>query len=303
MNAASVARLLVVAAIGGGSFFLMRIGVPALGPFALADFRLLVAAVFLSVLGLLWRRPLQWRTNARHYAALGFFSFALPLLLFAYAAQSVPASLMAILNATSPMFGAVLGAVRARQALAPARVAGLLTGTAGVAVLVGFDGAVLHPAGLLAVLGAALSYGVATVHAASARHLDPVVSACCSTWVGAGLLAPAVLLDPGPLVSAPALPAAALGQIALVVLVLGVFCTGVAFQLYFRLVTEVGPTSALTVTYLVPLFGVLWGRVFLDEPLHWQTVLGGVIVVVGTALTMGGGVSGMRSLLARVRPA
>jgi drug/metabolite transporter (DMT)-like permease len=128
-----------------------------------------------------------------------------------------------------------------------------------------------------------------------------VASAHGSCWAAAVLLAPATLLAPGPLRADPSLPIDAMGPLALIVLVLGVFCTGVAFLLYFRLVSDVGPTSALTVTFLVPMFGVLWGRLFLDEALHWHTALGGVIIIAGTALTMGLSPSGMLSLLRRAR--
>jgi drug/metabolite transporter (DMT)-like permease len=287
MTAANIARLVLVAAIGGGAFMLMRMTVPVLGPAVLAEARLVIAAVFLMLVSLRLRKPLDARTHWRYYAGLGVFSFALPILLIGYAAESLPASLMAILNATSPMFAAALGALQSRQRLPKQRMAGLMLGLVGVGVIVGLDAAPVDPWAALAVLGAALSYAVATVWAGAAKRVDPVASTHGGLWAAALLLAPAALLAPDAGVALWQLPNELAWQVAAGVLALGVLCSGLAFLLYFSLVSDLGPTSALTVTFLVPMFGVLWGHLILGEAVGLQVLVGGAIVVTGTMLSIG----------------
>jgi len=282
MTPASLLRLVALSAIWGASFLFMRMGVPALGPAWLIAARVLLAALFLAAVGAALGKRLALRENALHYLVLGLFNSALPFLLFASAARTLSASLLSIINATSPIWAAVIGALWTRSALAPRALAGLALGVAGVAVLVGFDPATLRAGAPLAIaltLGAALSYGIATNYAKTARKVEPFANAHGSMWAAVLLLAPTL-----PFAPLPALPGPA---IALAVLTLGVVCSGVAYLLYFRLVQDIGAASALTVTFLIPVFGVLWGHLFLDEPLGWNTFVGAAVVVVGTALVTG----------------
>ena len=282
MTAASLARLLALSAIWGASFLFMRMGAPVLGPTLLIGCRVLFAALFLAVVGAALRKPLDARRNAGHYLVLGLFNSALPFLLFAFAARTLSASLLSILNATAPIWGAVIGAVWTRTALSPRSLLGLALGVAGVALLVGFDPGTLREGAPLAIalgLGATLSYGIATNYAKSAKKVEPFANAHGSMWAATLLIAPAVPFAPP--VAMPSL------TIALAVLALGVLCSGVAYLLYFRLIADIGAASALTVTFLVPVFGVLWGHVFLGEPLGWNTLVGAAIVIVGTALVTG----------------
>ena len=282
MTAASLIRLLALSAIWGASFLFMRLGAPVLGPTLLIACRVLFAALFLAVVGAVWRKPLDLRRNAWHYLVLGGFNSALPFLLFAFAARTLSASLMAILNATAPIWGAVIGAVWTRSALSARSLAGLALGVGGVAVLVGFDPGSWRDGAPLAIalaLAAAFSYGIATNYAKSARTVEPFANAHGSMWAATLLIAPALPFAPA--VALPSLP------IALSVLALGVVCSGIAYLLYFRLIADLGAASALTVTFLVPLFGVLWGHLFLGEPIGWNTLVGALVVIVGTALVTG----------------
>jgi drug/metabolite transporter (DMT)-like permease len=282
LNTSSLARLLALAAIWGASFLFMRIGAPVLGPTLLIMFRVGLAAVFLLAVGLLLKRKLHAVERWRHYLVLGFFNSAVPFLLFAYAARTLSASLLSILNATAPLWAVLLMALRTRVPLARSTVAGLALGVVGVALLVRFDRTVLQPGAALAVvavLGAALSYGVASIYAKAARKVDPFSNAHGSMWAATLLIAPAVPFF-------PATTSASMGVMA-AVLALGIICSGVAYLLYFRLIADVGPASALTVTFLIPVFGVLWGRVFLGEVIGWHTIAGSVCVVMGTVLVTG----------------
>ena len=282
MSAASLARLLALSAIWGASFLFMRLGAPVLGPTALIAGRVLFAALFLALVGAVLRKPLDARRNALHYLVLGLFNSALPFLLFAFAARTLSASLMAILNATAPIWAAVIGAAWTRTAL-PARSAlGLALGVGGVALLVGFDPSTLRAGAPLAIalaLAASFSYGIATTYAKSAKKVEPFANAHGSMWAATLAIVPLLAVAPPLAMPGPA--------IALSVLALGVVCSGIAYLLYFRLIADIGAASALTVTFLVPVFGVLWGHLILGEPLGWNTLVGAAVVIVGTALVTG----------------
>lgn len=282
MKAADFLRLILLAAIWGASFLFMRIGAPVLGPALLIEYRVGSAAVFLALVGFVLKKPLGLRQHWKHFAILGFFNSALPFLLYAYAASSLSASVLSVINATSPIWSALIAAVWSRTAMAPRTLLGLVLGLGGVALLVGFDKVATQDGAGLAIgagLAAAFCYGVATTYAKTAKTVDPFANAHGNLWAATLMVLPVL-----PFFPAPASPG--VGVMA-AVLALGVLCSGVAFLLYFRLIHDIGPTSALTVTFLIPIFGILWGCLFLGENFGWHTVAGSSIVIVGTALVTG----------------
>jgi len=283
MSSANLFRLVLLAAIWGASFLFMRIAAPVLGAAWLVFFRVGLAALFLWGVALVLRRPLALRANWRAFLVLGLLNSALPFLLFAYAAQTLPASLLAILNATSPLFGAAIGAVWLRTSLTGAVALGLGCGLAGVTVLVGQNLALVGGsewAAIAAGLLAPLSYSLASLYTRARPGLaTPFDNAHGSMWMATLVVLPLFLF--APLRQAP--DAADWLAVAL----LGVLCTGAAYLLYFRLIDDVGATRALSVTFLIPVFGVLWGTLFLDEAIGWHTVLGGTLILTGIALTAG----------------
>ncbi|MCB1943808.1 MAG: DMT family transporter [Candidatus Accumulibacter sp.] len=283
MDAASITRLFCLAALWGASFLFMRVSVPAFGPVALIMWRVAIAAVFLWLASRLVRQPLRLGHRWKHFLIIGILNSALPFLLFAYAAQTLPASLLAILNATSPLFGAAIGAVWLRTSLTGAVALGLGCGLAGVTVLVGQNLALVGGsewAAIAAGLLAPLSYSLASLYTRARPGLaTPFDNAHGSMWMAALVVLPLFLF--APLRQAP--DAADWLAVAL----LGVLCTGAAYLLYFRLIDDVGATRALSVTFLIPVFGVLWGTLFLDEAIGWHTVLGGTLILTGIALTAG----------------
>lgn len=290
MTTAALLRLLLLSAIWGASFLFMRIGAPVLGPDLLIFARVGLAALFLLGVARYMRASLDARRHGAHYFILGLFNSALPFWLFAYAAQTVSASLLSILNATAPMWAALIGAIGLRTPLSARTVTGLVLGMGGVAVLAGVESLSLPEGGGVAIaagLGAALSYGIATTYTKQAVSVEPMANAHGSMWAATLLMLP--LAWQAPLPDTVLSPAVLMSVVAL-----GVVCSGVAYLLYFRLIAEIGAAPALTVTFLIPVFGILWGVLFLDEAMGWHTLLGTLAVLLGTARVTGFSLAGWR---------
>ncbi|OEZ56988.1 DMT family transporter [Duganella sp. HH105] len=282
MSTANLFRLIFLAAIWGGSFLFMRIAAPVLGAAVLIEYRVLFASLFLAVIALVLKKPLNLRQHWKHYLILGLFNSALPFLMFAFAARTLSASLLAVLNATTPLWGTLIGAVWTRQMVSAKVVLGLVLGACGVALLVGFDHVTTKPGAgiaIAAVLFASFNYGIASNYAKQAKAVEPFSNAHGSMWASTLLVLPALPFFPAP--GEPTI------GIMGAVLALGVLCSGVAYLIYFRLIQDVGPSSALTVTFLSPVFGILWGMLFLGESVGWYTVAGAAVVITGTALVTG----------------
>jgi drug/metabolite transporter (DMT)-like permease len=277
----------LLAAIWGSSFLFIHLGVGEFGPFATACVRVGIASAFLLPI-LLWRG--LGRELLRHWGrvfAVGIFNSGLPFALFSFALTSIPTGLSAILNATVPLFGALVAWVWLHDRPATSRALGLVIGFAGVALLASEkadfqahgDGLATGWAVLLCLV-ATLSYGIAA--SATKKYLaglPPLVTAAGSQ-LGALLgLLPFALWS---------WPAALPGPRAwLALLALGVLCTGVAYVLYFRLIEEAGPSRALAVTFVVPVFAVLYGVLFLHEAITGWMLFCAAIIIAGTSLSTG----------------
>jgi drug/metabolite transporter (DMT)-like permease len=282
MSLASVLRLILLASFWGGSFLFMRLTATSLGPVALIEGRVLAAAVCLLLMGLYLRRRLHFLGNIKHFFIIGAFNTALPFLMFAYAAQTLNASTLAILNSTAPLFGAVIASVWQKERLRLKAGIGLFIGMLGVSVLVGQQALTLGEDGVWAIcacLFAASMYAFAANYAKIAPSVAPFENAHGSMW--AAVLIVLVFLPFAPISEPITL------EISFFVLMLGVICTGFAYLLYFRLVKDEGPASALSVTFLVPLFGILWGYLFLQESIGLNTLLGAVLIITGIILVTG----------------
>jgi drug/metabolite transporter (DMT)-like permease len=282
MSTTNFLRLILLAAIWGSSFLFMRIAAPVLGAAVLIEYRVLFAAVFLLIVAKLLGKPLGLRRYWKHYLILGLFNSAFPFLMFAFAARTLSASVLAVLNATTPLFGALITALWARQAISARAALGLVLGTAGVALLVGFDHVSDRPGAgwaIAAALTAAFSYAIASAYTRTAVSVEPFSNAHGSMWGAALLVLPLLPLFPSPGTPTLGIMGAALA--------LGILCSAIAYIIYFRLIADIGTTSALTVTFLSPVFGILWGALFLHEVVGWYTVVGAAIVLTGTALVTG----------------
>ncbi len=269
--------LLLLAALWGGSFLFIRLASPVIGPVVLMDARVLIAGLALLVYAaLLARMPDLWR-RWRAYLLLGGLNAAAPFTLIAFAELHLPASLAAILNATTPLFGAVVAFFWLHDRMTAKKIVGILIGVIGVVVLVGWSPFPLTPLVLLSVgasLLAACFYGIGGVYSKVAFQKEPPLALAMGQQLGAG-----VVLLPFAVASLPAsFPSV---PIVLAILALALFSTSLGYLIYFRLMTTVGPTSTLSVTFLVPVFGLLWGAIFLKEPLTIGWLIGLGIVLVG----------------------
>jgi drug/metabolite transporter (DMT)-like permease len=260
----------------------MRVAVPALGAVPLAYVRVSIAAVVLLVIAFAQRRIPPFRTRWRQLAVVGVVNSAIPFSLFCYAEQYISASAGAVLNATSPFFAVLAGAVFLAQPATRAKLAGIALGMVGVVVLVGLRPGATSDQVLLAVaacLVASICYALAGVYTKRALSDVPSHAIACASQVFAALaLMPLLPLTtiPGPLT----------GLVVINVLGLAIGSTAIAYLIYFKLIADVGPQRALTVTFLIPLFGVLWGALFLGEPLTANLMIGGALVVAGTIVTV-----------------
>lgn len=283
MTSADLRRLLLLATLWGGSFLFIRVVVPVLGPIVMVELRVLLAGLVLLGAARLTRSPLEFRARWRQYLVIGALNSAVPFLLISTAELTLPASIAAILNATSPLFGAVFSAVWLSERLTARKMFGIALALCGVVLFVGWSPLVLTPTVLLAVgasLLAASFYGLSGIYVRSKmRGAPPLGIAFGSQWGASLLLAPFV---PFALPAAP--PSwATVGWL----LVLALFSTAAAYILYFRLVVDIGATGALTVTFLTPIFGVFWGALFLREQVTLSHLLGGGIILLGAGLVTG----------------
>ena len=288
MGAASLLRLVALGAVWGASFLFMRVAAPAFGAPALIGVRLGLAALFLFVVALATARALPFRENWRRYSVVGAINSAAPFMLFAYAATTLPASILSIFNSLAPIFGAAVSALWLKTPVTPRLATGLAAGVAGVGVLtfdhiahVRLDAEPFRLAlAFAAATAAPLLYGVAATYIKkTATGGDAFNNAHGS------MLASALLMAPFALFLAPSAPPAAIDWAAAAAL--GLLSTGGAYLLYFRLIADHGAPKAMTVSFLIPVFGVFWGVVFLGERVDWSLAVGGVLIVVGMALSLG----------------
>lgn len=286
MKAFDLGELTLLAALWGASFLFMRLGAHEFGPMALAFVRVGLASVMLLPLLAARGGLAALATHWRPLLLVGALNSAIPFVLFSFAALSITAGLSSIVNATTPLWTAVAAFFWLRQGLTPLRALGLVVGFAGVAFLAwdkaSFRAGEDHSGfwAVLACAAATLCYGIAAN--ATKRYLSgvpPLAVATGSQVAAALLLAPlAAAWWPATLPGATAWGSA---------LALAGLCTALAYLMYFRLMSRVGPTNAVSVTFLIPLFAILWGALFLHEAVTLQMAAGGAVVLVGIALALG----------------
>jgi drug/metabolite transporter (DMT)-like permease len=298
MKTRHLVQLLALAALWGASFLFIRVGVAEFGVAPLMALRVTIGALFLVAMTVARGAPaaafVTLRAQALPLFVVGVLNSAAPFCLFAFAELTLSAGTTSVINATTPLWGALVAYVWLGDRLTLLRTLGMALGFAGVITLVWDQIAVAHGAtggtassapgtavvAALAALGAALLYGVAANY--TRRRLRGVDALTVATG---SMIGSSVALIPFALATWPSTPVSATAWGA--VLSLGVACTGVAYFIYFHLLNVAGPARAMTVTFIIPVFGILWGALFLHEPVSLVMLEGCAIVLVGTALATG----------------
>lgn len=260
-----------------------RVAAPVLGPLVTAESRALIGGLALLIYYRATGVDLEFRAHWRAYLVIGALNSALPFSLFAFASMHLSASYSVILNASAPLWGAVFSAIWLGERLTLRKSMGLLTGVAGVALVMRLG--VPEPTPMLAWASAAcivgtMCYSLAGIYMRKySVKLKPQGLATCSLLGAAAVLLPLVPLVPP---NGPPTPA-----VILSILALSLLCSTVAFVIYFRLIADVGPAKALTVTFLMPGFGMIWGALLLGEHITLVMLAGCGLILLGTALALG----------------
>jgi drug/metabolite transporter (DMT)-like permease len=294
MKPSHVVQLLVLAALWGASFLFIRVGVAEFGVAPLMALRVSIGAVVLMIMLALRGTPrasfATLRSRALPLFVVGVLNSAAPFCLFAFTELTLTAGLTSVINATTPLWGALVAFVWLKDRLTPLRTLGMFIGFSGVVSLVWGQIAAPHGAlapsasatalAALAATCAALLYGIAANF--TKRYLTGVDSLTIATG---SMIGGSLALIPFAIAT---WPAAAVSPHAWgAVLSLGVACTGIAYLIFFHLIAVAGPARAITVTFVIPVFGILWGALFLNERVDAGMLEGCAIVLVGTALATG----------------
>lgn len=275
-------QLVALSALWGSSFMLTRYAAPVLGPNLLAAMRMGMATLALAALMCALRQRWPWE-HRRQLALLGFLAVAGPHVLYSWAALHMPAGYAALLYVTSVLFGALASAWMKVEVLTGPKLLGCVLGFVGAAFVVQLGPVAVTPvlviAVLTATLGSALSGGSTPLLKQATAHIEPLaITAAMHAWA-------TLMLLPGALYDLPQarFSTGALGAVAL----MGICTSGLAWWMYARLMRHVTPLAALSSTFMITGFGVLWAVVFLDEAVGSGLYLGGGLILLACALVMG----------------
>ena len=275
--------LVVLSAIWGASFMFMRILAPALGPVATADMRLLIAGIALVIFLKFQKYDLQWKKNWKRYLIIGLLNSGISFLLFSFAALYIPASVSVILNSLTPMFGALSAVIWLGEKMSWKLIVGIILGITGVAVIRGggsFELTGMTTLAMGACVFATMFYGVGSVYTKLKAH-DIGAQAIAA---GSQLMVGVLFL---PLVFFTSIRTEITIEIVVSTLIFALFCSAVAYIIFYRLIKTLGPVKTTSVTFLIPVFGFIWGTLFLHEEITVKMILGAVIVLSGMYFVTG----------------
>lgn len=277
MSSKNIGLLILLSAIWGGSFIFMRVLAPVFGAVGTANIRLLIGAAFLLVIFQFTGYRIQWRRDWKLLLGIGVINSAIPFSLFAYAALHIPASISVVINSMTPMFGAIFEGLLLKTKFTKSKIMGLVIGAIGVAIISGsksLPGTRESYLAILACVMATFCYGLsgALIKKYGQRLESKALAGGSQLFAGLALLP--FLLSSG--INAPVT-----FEVAAMALVFGILCSAIAYLIYFYLIKEMGPTPALSVTFLMPVFGILWSSLLLGEAIYPEMVLGAAVILVG----------------------
>ena len=276
-----ISELIFLSAIWGSSFLFLRLTSPVFGPIFLIEMRVLSGLAVLLPLVLFLGKLAEFQKHWKMIAAVSLMNMAIPFCFFAFSAVYIGAGLLSIINATVPIFSACVAYVVYKERLSRSSLLGLLIGFLGVVVLMFNPGESFGSSGWLAILSALLAcllYGTAIN--LTVNNLQGVSGL---TITAGGLFVSSLVLLPFALWARPeVLP---VGNIWWSVFALGIVCTGFGFVMFYRLIDRIGAGRAIMTTYLIPVFSILWGNIFLGESVTLIMVVGCILVLLGVGLT------------------
>jgi len=276
---------LMLSALWGASFLFMRIAAPEFGPLTLMGLRCAIGAVTLIVVLIAMGNIKRLKERCWTGMMIGVLNSAIPFVLFAYAALTIGSGLLSIINALAPFWGALIGWLWLRAPITRWQGVGLFIGFVGVALLVTTGASSVDTNGtqVVTAIGAAVLatafYGFAANYAKQyLQNTDSMINAA-NSQIGAALVLFIPMLVWWPTESVSNLAWGA-------VIILGIFCTGLAYVLYFRLIAKIGASRAITVVFVLPLFAVVFGAVFLNETISLFMLAAGLVIFLGSALSL-----------------
>ncbi|TQR30213.1 DMT family transporter [Brevibacillus brevis] len=279
MKSKVLSALFGLAALWGASFLFIRIASPVLGPFLTIQGRVTIAAIALLIYTACIGRSADFQSRWKQYLILGALNAAIPFMLIATAAIHLNASMSAILNSLTPVFSALVAWGWIKETLTLGKWVGIIVGIIGVAILVGWSSIPLTFEVIVAVglsILSTVSYGFGGVYAKKALAGVPPLSVAVGQQIGASILLIPFTLFNLPTSMDSLTPAAIFSVVGV-----AIFCTAIAYPLFFYLISNAGPTKTQSVTLLIPLFGMIWGVVFLDETIT-AGMITGLIVILGS---------------------
>ena len=282
MKFKDISLLVLLAAIWGSSYLFLRIATPAIGVTLTMSSRIIIAAVFMIIIIALLGSMPDYRKNWKHFTVLGLLNLVIPFSLISFAVSYLNASLSAILNATTPLFTMLVSTIWLKESFNLRKLSGLFLGLGGLIILVGWIPLEMKPLTIVSIglsLLSSLCYGLAAIYARLyLKGSAPMKTAGGQLSAAALMVIPLLFISyKGDLLSL---------KVSMVIFILAIFCTALAYALYFRLIEKVGSTNASVVTLLVPVFSLLWSFLFLQEPITPAVVAGLALILASMRMVL-----------------
>ena len=268
----------ILGAVWGSAFMFIKIATPELGPIALVNIRLAVAGLIFIPFLLQQKYLKHFRSNFKNILVLSVINTALPFSLFAYASLESSSNMLSILNGTTAIMAVVISTIWLKIRLNFFQIMGVFIGLFGIVVLANPDNVYISMKATIFCLSAAFCYALSANYIQKFAYKTNTI-----VLIGWSLVIASVLLLPITFFNLPSqLPS---NNVIFSILWLGVISTGVAFLGYVRLIEKVGAVKTATVAYFIPVFGVIWGYVFLGEPITLQILIGMILILIGIVFT------------------
>ena len=274
-------NLLLIASIGatwGASFMFTKIAAPVVGPVNLVASRILIAALFLAPIFLRKHHFEGFRDQIGPLIIFGIFNSTLPFFLFSYAALSINAGTLSVMNATSPLFAFVISILWLRFSFSWAQLVGLIIGSIGLIIFIGYGSLEFSWLPIICCLLGAFMYAACSNYLYKLKNIEPAYLATMTLIVGSIIFLPFIFLEGGMSFDLPK-------QVWISIILLGFLCTGLAYVAFVILIRRMGPVGASSVLFIVPVAGMIWANIFLNESITTSMISGCFLILLGVGMT------------------